>query len=224
MTLIEMRGAGLTYPGPPPVAALKPVELTVSSGDYLTVVGPSGSGKSTLLNVVGLLDRPSTGSYVLDGVATETLTSDQRAALRGQRVGFVFQAFHLMPLRSAVENVELSLLYAGIGRAERRERALAALRSVSLTHRANTSAAVLSGGEKQRVALARALAVRPHVLLCDEPTGNLDTTTAGAILELLDDLNASGSTLIVITHDRAVAGRGRRRLQIVDGVLSETTR
>lgn len=221
MSLIDVRGAALTYPGPPPVAALHPVSLNVDAGDYITIAGPSGSGKSTLLNVLGLLDRPSEGSYLFDGVPTERLSNDARAALRGRHVGFVFQAFHLMPLRTAVENVELALLYAGVGRVERRRRALEALEQVRLVHRAEASASHLSGGERQRVALARALAVRPHVLLCDEPTGNLDTATAAAILELLDELNSTGSTLIVITHDPAVARRGERRMRIVDGVVSE---
>lgn len=221
MSVIELVGAALTYPGPPAVDALRPTDLVVESGDYLTVVGPSGSGKSTFLNIVGLLDRPTAGRYFLDGVATGDLGNDARSALRGQRLGFVFQAYHLLPLLTAVENVELSMLYAGIGRAERRRRALQALEQVSLISRKDAVASQLSGGERQRVAFARGLAVRPRVLLCDEPTGNLDSTNAAAALELLDDLHVAGSTLVVITHDPQVAVRGRRRLRIVDGYLSE---
>jgi putative ABC transport system ATP-binding protein len=210
--VIELDGIARTYTGPPTVTALQPTSL---------VVGPSGSGKSTLLNLLGLLDRPSAGSYRLDGVPTQQMSERQRSAFRGQRLGFVFQAYHLLALRTAVENVELSLLYAGVPPTERRLRARESLAQVALSHREDGIASQLSGGERQRVAIARALAGRPSVLLCDEPTGNLDSANARAVLDLLDELNSRGVTMIVITHDPEVARRGRRRLRIVDGVVTE---
>ncbi|MER6394508.1 ABC transporter ATP-binding protein [Kitasatospora sp. NPDC059973] len=223
--LVEFRRVGLTYPGPPPVTALAPCDLAVDPGDYVTVTGPSGSGKSTFLNIAGLLDAPTTGRYLLDGVDTGPLADGDRTALRGRRIGFVFQSFHLLPHRSAAENVALALLYtAARGRraaAERRERAREALVRVGLGHRADALPSRLSGGERQRVAIARALVGRPALLLCDEPTGNLDTATARSVLALLDDLHAQGLTLLLITHDPQVAARGRRTVAIRDGVLRE---
>ncbi|MFJ8189588.1 ABC transporter ATP-binding protein [Streptomyces sp. NPDC096094] len=221
--VIELRQAGLTYPGPPPVQALAPCDLCVERGEFVTVVGPSGAGKSTFLNIVGLLDSPTSGSYLLDGVDTGSLPDADRTALRGQRIGFVFQAFHLMPHRSALENVALSLLYDGTPRRERAARARAALEQVGLGPRSHSLPTQLSGGERQRVAIARALVGRPSLLLCDEPTGNLDTATAEAILGLLDAVHRRGMTVVVITHDPAVAARGRRTLTIRDGALSETS-
>ncbi|MET9854446.1 ABC transporter ATP-binding protein [Streptomyces sp. NPDC006450] len=222
--VVELRQAGLTYPGPPPVHALAPCDLVVERGEFLTVVGPSGAGKSTFLNIVGLLDAPTIGSYLLDGVDTGTLRDADRTALRAQRIGFVFQAFHLLPHRTAWENVALALVYRGSGRAERRARAREALDRVGLGHRADALPTTLSGGERQRVAIARALVGAPSLLLCDEPTGNLDTTTAGSILELVDELHRDGMTVVVITHDPAVAARGDRSVAIRDGVLSELVR
>ncbi|MEU1504864.1 ABC transporter ATP-binding protein [Kitasatospora sp. NPDC005748] len=223
--LVEFRRVGLTYPGPPPVTALAPCDLAVDPGDYVTVTGPSGSGKSTFLNIAGLLDAPTTGRYLLDGVDTGPLADGDRTALRGRRIGFVFQSFHLLPHRSAAENVALALLYtAARGRraaAERRERAREALVRVGLGHRADALPSRLSGGERQRVAIARALVGRPALLLCDEPTGNLDTATARSVLTLLDDLHAQGLTLLLITHDPQVAARGRRTVAIRDGMLRE---
>ncbi|NEA56953.1 ABC transporter ATP-binding protein [Streptomyces sp. SID13666] len=219
--VIELRQAGLTYPGPPPVAALTACELTVGAGEFVTVVGPSGSGKSTFLNIVGLLDVPTSGSYLLDGIDTGALKDADRTALRGRRIGFVFQSFHLLPYRSAVENVRLALLYGAVPRAESHERAREALARVGLGHRLDAVPTRLSGGEQQRVAIARALVSRPSLLLCDEPTGNLDTATAGAILGLLDELHADGMTIVVITHDPLVAARGARTVSIRDGVLTE---
>ncbi|MFF1795858.1 ABC transporter ATP-binding protein [Kitasatospora sp. NPDC058263] len=223
--LVEFRRVGLTYPGPPPVTALAPCDLAVDPGDYVTVTGPSGSGKSTFLNIAGLLDAPTTGRYLLDGVDTGPLGDGDRTALRGRRIGFVFQSFHLLPHRSAAENVALALLYtAARGRraaAERRERVREALVRVGLGHRADALPSRLSGGERQRVAIARALVGRPALLLCDEPTGNLDTATALSVLTLLDDLHAQGLTLLLITHDPQVAARGRRTVAIRDGVLRE---
>ncbi|CAM5318808.1 ABC transporter ATP-binding protein [Streptomyces fumanus] len=221
---MDFRGVGLTYPGPPPVAALKPCRLAVARGEYLTVVGPSGSGKSTFLNIAGLLDAPTEGQYFLDGIDTATLSDADRTGLRGRRIGFVFQSFHLLPHRSAVENVMLAMVYNSTTRRGRTERAREALERVGLAHRADALPTRLSGGERQRVAIARALVARPSLLLCDEPTGNLDTATAGSILELLDELHADGMTLVVITHDPEVAVRGRRTVTIRDGVLSEQVR
>ncbi|MFE7560371.1 ABC transporter ATP-binding protein [Kitasatospora sp. NPDC057500] len=223
--VIEFRQVGLTYPGPPPVAALKPCDLAVAPGEYVTVIGPSGSGKSTFLNIAGLLDAPTTGHYLLDGIDTGTLPDADRTALRGRRIGFVFQSFHLLPHRSAAENVALAMLYTATrGRraaAERRELARAALVRVGLGHRLDALPTRLSGGERQRVAIARALVGRPSLLLCDEPTGNLDTVTAESILALLDELHAQGLTVLLITHDPQVAARGRRTVAIRDGLLRE---
>lgn len=219
--VIELRGAGLTYPGPPPVAALKPCDLLVRRGEYVTVVGPSGSGKSTFLNIAGLLDAPTEGTYLLDGIDTGALADADRTSLRGRRIGFVFQSFHLLPHRSAWENVTLAMVYNGTPRAERRSRAREALERVGLGHRVDAVPTRLSGGERQRVAIARALVARPSLLLCDEPTGNLDTATADSVLSLLDELHTDGITLLVITHDPAVAARGLRTVTIRDGLLSE---
>ncbi|MET8257741.1 ABC transporter ATP-binding protein [Micromonospora sp. NPDC005205] len=219
--VIAMRGVGLTYPGPPPVAALHPVDLTVEQGQYVTVVGPSGSGKSTFLNVAGLLDRPTEGVFELDDIDVGGLRERERTALRGARIGFVFQSFHLLAFRTATENVALAQLYSGVPRAVRLAAARAALERVGLAHRADALPATMSGGERQRVAIARALVHRPSLLLCDEPTGNLDTTTAHAVLELLDNLHSDGMTLIVITHDPNVAIRGQRTVTIRDGHLYE---
>ncbi|MFF7898421.1 MULTISPECIES: ATP-binding cassette domain-containing protein [unclassified Streptomyces] len=220
--VIEMRRTALTYPGPPPVTALRPCDLTVQQGEFVTVVGPSGSGKSTFLNIVGLLDFPTEGTYLLDGIDTGRLKDGARSALRGRRIGFVFQAFHLLPHRTALENVQLALVYQRVPRKERAARARETLAGVGLGHRVDALPTRLSGGERQRVAIARALAGRPSLLLCDEPTGNLDTSTAAQVLDLLEELNARGVTLVVITHDPAVAARGTRTLRIRDGVLTES--
>jgi putative ABC transport system ATP-binding protein len=188
------------------------------------VVGPSGSGKSTLLNLLGLLDRPTAGCYELDGVDTATLNEAERAAVRGQKIGFVFQAFHLLPYRSAEENVMLAQLYVPAAGPDRRPAAQRVLHLVGLSHRMEATPTTLSGGERQRVAIARALVNRPSLLLCDEPTGNLDSNTADRILDLLDELHRSGQTLVVITHDDNVAHRAQRIVTIRDGRLSEAVK
>ncbi|WP_328969051.1 ABC transporter ATP-binding protein [Streptomyces sp. NBC_00239] len=221
--VVEFRGVGFTYPGPPPVEALTGCDLTVRRGEFLTVVGPSGSGKSTFLNLAGLLDAPTRGRYLLDGIDTGSLRERERAALRGRRIGFVFQSFHLLPHRSALENVGLALLYTGVPPAERLARARTALTRVGLGHRTHAPPAELSGGERQRVAVARALVGSPSLLLCDEPTGNLDSASAAAVLTLLDGLHAAGMTVLVITHDPEVAARGGRTVTIRDGRLHEDT-
>ncbi|GAA2260665.1 ABC transporter ATP-binding protein [Streptomyces atrovirens] len=221
-TVVEFDGVGLTYPGPPPVAALRPCSLAVREGEYVAVVGPSGSGKSTFLNIVGLLDRPTEGTYVLDGADTTALPEAELTALRGSLIGFVFQAFHLIPHRTALENVALAMLYSAVPARERVQRARTALEQVGLAHRADSLPNRMSGGERQRAAIARAIVGRPRLLLCDELTGNLDSATAASVLDLLDDLHASGMTLVVITHDPVVAARAARTITIRDGVLSET--
>ncbi|MFD0262135.1 ABC transporter ATP-binding protein [Kitasatospora indigofera] len=222
--VIELAGITRTYPGPPPVHALRPTDLTIGAGQYCAVVGPSGSGKSTLLNLLGLLDRPTLGTYLLDGVDTARLSEKHRTALRGRRIGFVFQSFHLLPYRTATENVALAHLYDAMPRGRRQEEARSALARVGLEHRLDALPTTLSGGERQRVAIARALVHRPSLLLCDEPTGNLDSATAAQVLGLFDVLHAEGMTLLVITHDANTAGRAQRTLTIRDGVLSETGR
>lgn len=219
--VIEFRQAALTYPGPPPVTALRPCDLVIRRGEFVTVVGPSGSGKSTFLNIAGLLDAPTSGTYLLDGLDTGALKDGDRTALRGRRIGFVFQSFHLLPHRSALENVTLAMVYSGVPRKERRQRANEALVRVGLGHRVGSLPTTLSGGERQRVAIARALVARPSLLLCDEPTGNLDTANAQSVLALLAELHADGMTVLVITHDPEVAGRGSRTVTIRDGVLGE---
>ncbi|GGT28235.1 ABC transporter ATP-binding protein [Streptomyces purpureus] len=219
--MVELRGAGLTYPGPPPVRALAACDLTVDQGEFVTVVGPSGAGKSTFLNIVGLLDAPTEGVCLLDGIDTGALKDRERTSLRGRRIGFVFQSFHLLPHRAAWENVALGLLYRGVGHDERRELARETLVRVGLGHRLDALPSTLSGGERQRVAVARALVGDPSLLLCDEPTGSLDSATAASILDLLAELHRGGMTLMVITHDPAVAARGSRTVAIHDGVMSE---
>ena len=219
--VIELRGLARTYPGPPPVPALRPASLVIEAGDYVAVTGASGSGKSTLLHLLGLLDSPTAGSYLLDGVDTGELGDRDRSALRGSRIGFVFQAFHLLPYRTALENVLLAQMYNQTPRTARVRAAVDALDAVRLGHRLDALPTTLSGGECQRVAIARALVNRPSLLLCDEPTGNLDSRNATALMDLLDQLNGAGFTIVVITHDAAVAAHAGRMIAISDGVLSE---
>ncbi|MFI5529036.1 ABC transporter ATP-binding protein [Kitasatospora sp. NPDC051853] len=219
--VIRLSGVGRSFPGQPPVPALRPTDLTVHRGEYLSVTGPSGSGKSTLLHLLGLLDTPTRGRYELDGIDTGALRDRDRSALRGRRIGFVFQSFHLLPHRTAEENVVLAQVYHRVPRAERAGAAREALRTVGLGHRLDALPATMSGGERQRVAIARALVNRPSLLLCDEPTGNLDSANAEAVLARFDELHGLGYTLVVITHDPAVAARAGRRVAIRDGVLSE---
>jgi len=218
--VVELRGAERTFDGTSPVYALRATDLVIDRGEYLAIVGPSGSGKSTLLHLLGLLDRATGGTYLLDGIDTEQLTETERAGLRAQRIGFVFQSFHLLGHRTAVENVMLAEIYRKGGSIDRRERAEQALEKVGLESRLDAYPTTLSGGERQRVAVARALIGRPSLLLADEPTGNLDTTTSDAMLALFDSLHQSGLTLAVITHDGQVSQRAQRRVRIQDGVLS----
>ena len=219
--IIALAGVGRVFPTVPPVPALVDVTLHVRRGDYLSIIGPSGSGKSTLLNVLGLLDAPNTGSYRLEGVETTELDDTARTSVRGARIGFVFQSFHLLAHRDVLANVMLGEIYGRAPRSGRRDRALAALDLVGMTHRTGFRPGQLSGGERQRVAIARALVGEPALLLCDEPTGNLDSANTAAVLDLFDDLRARGATLVVITHDDAVSGRASRRIRIGDGRLTE---
>lgn len=219
--LLEFVQVEKTYPGTPPVHALRRTDLAIARGDHLAIMGRSGSGKSTLLNVMGLLDRPSQGTYRIEGRETAAFDDDQLAALRSHYFGFVFQAFHLVGYRTCLENVMLGSLYRQVPRSEGLERALWALDRVGLPDRADSLPSALSGGQRQRVAIARALAVQPSVLLCDEPTGNLDSATSNEILDLIDELRVAGLTVVVITHDQQVAERATRRIWIEDGVVSE---
>lgn len=219
--LIQLRDLTRSFPGPPEVQALKAVNFTVGEGEYVSIIGPSGSGKSTMLNLLGLLDRPTVGEYLLAGTSTSTLDEDERAAVRARLIGFVFQAFHLMPRRSVLDNVLMPMQYNGIPRVEREQRAREALERVGLSHRLDFLPPSLSGGERQRVAVARAVAGNPRMLLADEPTGNLDQTTTGEVMGLFEELNADGLTLVLITHDDNVARRAHRRVRIADGRLTE---
>lgn len=219
--VVELRDVTRSFPGPPEVQALKAASLRLEQGEYASIVGPSGSGKSTMLNILGLLDRPTVGEYRLAGALTGDLTEDERAAVRAQFIGFVFQAFHLMPRRTVLDNVLMPMLYSGVPRAERESRAEEALERVGLGHRKSFFPGTLSGGERQRVAVARAVVSGPRLLLADEPTGSLDQKTSGEVMELFEELNADGLTLVVITHDQGVAERARRSIRISDGRLSE---
>jgi putative ABC transport system ATP-binding protein len=216
-----VEGLSRVFPGPPAVTALQPCSFQIRRGEYVAVTGASGSGKTTLLSLLGLLDVPTAGRYVLDGIDTASLSDRRRSAVRARRVGFVFQAFHLLGYRNVVDNVEMGLLYQGVPKHRRRERALAIIDHVGLASRRDALCSVLSGGEKQRVAIARTLVREPALVLCDEPTGNLDTATAAQVLGLLDELHAQGLTIVMITHDPAIARLAERNLVISDGVVTE---
>ena len=217
-SVVELVDVTKQYPGQPPVRALDRVSVRVGRGESVAIVGPSGSGKSTLLNVIGTLDRPSDGQVAIDGQVVRADTPDQwLSTLRCRLIGFVFQSFHLLDGVTALDNVATGLLYAGSGRAERQERAAAALRRVGLGHRLTHHPGAMSGGERQRVAIARAIVGEPTIVLADEPTGNLDSRTGEAVMTTLHDLNDDGVTVLVITHDRDVAERVDRQVEMRDG-------
>ncbi|AHF03040.1 ABC transporter ATP-binding protein [Marichromatium purpuratum 984] len=216
--MIALRGISRSFRvGEQQVRALHGVDLDIDSGDYVAIMGPSGSGKSTLLNILGLLDRPDQGRYRLDDIETTDLDEEARAALRGSRIGFVFQSFHLIPRLSAAENVELPLMLAGLAPAARGERVARALDRLGLTERADHRPDQLSGGQRQRVAIARATVMQPGLLLADEPTGNLDRRSGEEVIATLEALNDQGVTLVVVTHDPVVGGRAGRRIDMEDG-------
>ncbi|HZE03725.1 MAG TPA: ABC transporter ATP-binding protein [Solirubrobacteraceae bacterium] len=223
--VLEVDNVTKSYPGEPPVHALRDVNLTIDEGELVAVAGPSGSGKTTLLQLMGTLDRPTSGQMRITGLDAATMDDEDLAYLRATRIGFIFQQFFLAEHATALENVADGLLYAGIPIAERRQRAVQALALVGLGDRPTVRPTQLSGGQRQRIAIARALVGRPAIVLADEPTGNLDQATGHAILTLIDQLHQAGSTIVVITHDRALAERMPRRIEILDGrIVSDTAR
>ena len=220
--LIEMHELTREYDlGPQKIYALNGVNLIIEPGEYVAIMGPSGSGKSTLMNIIGCLDTPTSGRYLLDGVAVETLNDDELAAIRNKKIGFVFQTFNLLARTTALQNVELPLVYAKISRAERRQLAEEALVAVGLADRMSHQPNELSGGQRQRVAIARALVNRPSLLLADEPTGNLDSKTGREILDLFHELHANGNSIIMVTHEDDVAREAKRVIHIRDGKVKD---
>ncbi len=205
------------------VTALHDIDLSISSGEYVSIMGPSGSGKSTLLNVIGLLDRPDSGTYHLEGENMTTLGDAQQAALRRHKIGFVFQFFHLVPRMSAAENIELPMMLAGLASSLRKDRVNSMLQAFGLSDRARHRPDQLSGGQRQRVAIARATIMQPHILLADEPTGNLDRVSGQEVINIIEALNQEGLTLIMVTHDPELGKRARRRIRMVDGLIDSDT-
>jgi putative ABC transport system ATP-binding protein len=219
-SIIELADVTKVYrDGDVSVEALRGVSAVVREGEFLAIMGPSGSGKTTLLGILGLLDRPTAGSYRLVGEEMASLNESRRAHVRGERVGFVFQAYNLLPRSTALENIELPLIYAGVARKERATRSLAALAEVGLSDRAHHRPSRLSGGEQQRVAIARALVIRPSVLLLDEPTGNLDSASAEQVLAILERVHGGGATMVIVTHSTEVAEHASRILRLADGLV-----
>jgi putative ABC transport system ATP-binding protein len=220
--IIQLQDIRRTFQvGDETVRALVDVDEEILPGEHVAIMGPSGSGKSTLLNILGCLDRPSGGSYHLEGRDVGSLDTRELTQIRRHRIGFVFQFFHLIPRLTAAANIELPMVFAGISRAERRQRVTEAVEAVGLTHRADHLPDQLSGGERQRIALARATIMRPSILLADEPTGNLDTKSGGVVLEILEQMNRRGLTLLVVTHNPKVAQRADRIIILVDGEVAK---
>jgi putative ABC transport system ATP-binding protein len=203
------------------VHALRGIDLTVERGEFISLIGPSGSGKSTLMAILGCLDKPTAGTYTLDGERVEGLSGPELAQIRNEKIGFVFQQYNLLPKASVARNVELPMLYAGVGRRERRARALELLERVGIPEKAKVLPAALSGGQRQRVAIARALANKPALLLADEPTGALDQKTGHEVLELFVDLHKQGNTIIIVTHDLSIAAMAQRQVEIMDGLIHQ---
>jgi len=221
VSLIELSGIERTFQlGDSQVHALRGIHLNINAGEYVAMMGPSGSGKSTMLNLLGLLDRPDAGTYKLEGRDVTTLSPDEQAHVRSERIGFVFQSFHLVPRLTAAGNIELPLMLAGIAPAERDKRVNQALKEYGLVERAHHRPDQLSGGQRQRVAIARATVMHPAVILADEPTGNLDRATGEEVITLLEALNTKGVTLIIVTHDQTLGARARRQLVMEDGAIA----
>ena len=222
--LIRIENLGRTYRmGETTIDALRSVDLTVQANEYLTIMGPSGSGKTTLMNMIGLLDTPDRGRYWLNGELVSKLGDSRLAKLRNREIGFVFQTFNLLNRANALHNVEMPLIYAGLGRQERRLRADRALEQVGLADRARHRPVEMSGGQRQRVAIARALVTQPSILLADEPTGNLDSATGTGIMSLFDELQKAGQTIILVTHEASVAAHANREVHILDGTIASDT-
>ncbi|MCK4413136.1 MAG: ABC transporter ATP-binding protein [Candidatus Eisenbacteria sp.] len=218
--MIELEKVSRTFVvGGRPVHALREISIEIPDGEYVSIMGPSGSGKSTLLNILGCLDRPSSGSYRLDGVETAQLSEGELSRIRRHRIGFVFQVFHLVARLTAAENVELPMTFAAIAPEERRGRVSRALEAVGLLARAHHRPDQLSGGERQRVAIARAVVMEPSILLADEPTGNLDSQAGAEIVELIEEMNGRGFTVLVVTHDPSIGNRARRHVRLADGAI-----
>jgi putative ABC transport system ATP-binding protein len=219
--MIEIRGVCRTFVlGDSAVHALRSIDLEIAQGEYLSVMGPSGSGKSTLLNMLGLLDRPDSGEYFLNGTSTRLLGEEQRARLRREQIGFVFQSYHLVPRLNARENIELPMMLGGVSSRARKPVVDAVLERLALSDRAHHLPNQLSGGQRQRVAIGRSIVMKPSLLLADEPTGNLDSRSGAEVTALLEELNSEGITLLVVTHDNALGERARRHLRMLDGAIS----